>query len=104
MQEALADLLKRRRDRAIAIVLTIKERDCDSHLPPEVRKKLRKVVLDQFNEFYDLVLDLMSSLDSGDVVLNEAYLSKLDCVHRDVNEIRTMLGRRTTVEANGRPS
>lgn len=103
MQDALEDLLKRRRDRAIAIVLSIKERECDSHLPREARAKLRKVVLDQFNEFYDLVLDIMSSLDQGDVVLNEEYLEKLDSVHRDVSEIRSMLGRRTTVaaETNG---
>lgn len=87
MQDALADLLKRRRDRGIAIILSIKERECDGYLPRESRIKLRKVVLDQFNEFYDLVLDLMSSLDQGDVVLNEEYLDKLDSVHRDVAEI-----------------
>jgi hypothetical protein len=99
MQDALGDLLKRRRDRAIAIILSIKERECDEYLPRETRVKLRKVVLDQFNEFYDLVLDLMSSLDQGDVVLNEEYLVKLDNVHRDVSEIRSMLT--VAAEVNG---
>lgn len=97
MQEPLEDLLKRRRDRAIAIILGIKERECDSYLPRESRIRLRKVVLDQLNEFYDLVLDLMSSFDQGDVVLNEEYLNKLDHLHRDVAEIRSLLGDREAV-------
>lgn len=85
MQDALSDLLKRRRDRAIAIILSIKERECDPHLPREARAKLRKVVLDQFNEFYDVTMDIMQSLDPDDrVVLNELWLRKLDEIHKAV--------------------
>lgn len=84
MQQVLNDVLSRRRDRAIAIILGVKERDCDRHLPPEISKKLRKVVLDQLNEFYDLTLDLMRSLDTGEVVLNEHYLRKIDELHKAV--------------------
>jgi hypothetical protein len=81
MQQVLSDVLSRRRDRAIAIILGVKERECDRHLPPQVGSKLRKVVLDQLNEFYDLCLDLMRSLDTGEVVLNQLYLEKIDQMH-----------------------
>lgn len=81
MSELLEDILAKRRDRAIGIVLGVKERECDKYLPPEVSKKLRKVVLDQLNEFFDLTLDVMRSLDNGDVVLNERYLEMLSELH-----------------------
>lgn len=84
MQEALRELLKRRRDRCIAIVLGVKERECDRDLSAMSSQKLRKVVLDQFNEMHDLVVDIMNSLDDGEVVLNEAYLVKLDEIHSAV--------------------
>jgi hypothetical protein len=81
MNPVLADILKKRMDKACAIVLGVKERECDKYLPPEARSKLRKVVLDQMNEFYDLCCDVMRSLDRGDTVLNEKYLEKLDDIH-----------------------
>lgn len=82
MQPALEKLLRRRRDRAIAIILSTKERECDRHLPPDARAKLRKVVLDQLNEFYEMVVDVAASLDTGEVVLNEEYLRKIDDIHQ----------------------
>jgi hypothetical protein len=86
MQPALAELLRRRKDRSIAIILGVKERECDRHLPREAQLKLRKVILDQFNEFYDLLTDIANSLDDGDVVLNETYLAKIDGIHQAVVE------------------
>ena len=79
--QAIDELLRKRRDRAIAIVLGVKERECDRHLPPEAQARMRKVILDQLNEFYDLCLDVMRSLDTGDVTLNSLYLEKLDEIH-----------------------
>lgn len=84
MQQVLTDILAKRRDRAIAIVLGVKERECDRHLPPEASYKLRKVVLDQFNELHDLATDLIKSLDTNGIVLNEIYLQKLDEIHNAV--------------------
>lgn len=80
----LNDMLKRRRDRAISIVLATKERECDTYLPREVSMRLRKVVLDQLNELADFAIDVCNSLDTGEVVLNEDYLSKLDEIHNVV--------------------
>lgn len=81
MQDALADLLRRRKDRAIAIILGVKEREADHMLPPEVQRKLRKVVLDALNDYYEMTLDVMGSLDTGEVVLNGEYLAKIDELH-----------------------
>lgn len=81
MQPGLRDLLEKRRNRAIAVILGVKERECDGQLNAPSSQKLRKVVLDQLNEFHDLVVDLLDSLDNGDVVLNEVYLRKIDDVH-----------------------
>lgn len=90
-QDALTALLKQRRDRAIAIVLGVKERECDRDLSAASSQKLRKVVLDQFNEFYLFISDVLSSLDTGDVVLNEEYLRKIDMVHQDIAAVRLLL-------------
>lgn len=95
MQPALQELLEKRRNRSIAIVLGIKERECDPYLNAMASQKLRKVVLDQFNDFHALVVDIMDSLDSGQVVLNEDYLGKLDELHTSVEEIRRMVANGT---------
>lgn len=81
----LADLVDRRRDRAIAAILGLKEREVDQHLPPEVSRRLRKAVLDELNDFALLIKDLLEplSMESG-VLLNEHWLEKLDEVHRAV--------------------
>ncbi len=90
MQPVLSDVLARRRDRALAIILSLKERECDPHLPREASQKLRKVVLDQFNEFYDLCVDVMKSLDDGDITLNAHYLdrmvARLDDIYEQVKD------------------
>lgn len=84
MQQAMQDLLARRRDRCIAIILSVKERECDQYLSAASSQKLRKVTLDQLNDFYDLVVDIMGSLDTGDVTLNEHWLKKIDEIHSEL--------------------
>ncbi len=76
------ELLERRKNRAIAIVLGVKERELDAQLTDEASRKLRKVVLDQFNDFSELCADLLESVGgTGGVVLNEHYLQKLDAIY-----------------------
>lgn len=91
MQQTLQDVLAKRRDRAIAIVLSIKERECDQHLSAHASQKLRKVVLDQFNEYYDLCVDIMASLDTGEVVVNDLWIAKLDSLRSDVAEVKRLV-------------
>lgn len=81
MQDVLIDFLQKRKNRSIAIIMSVKERECDSDLNAMASQKLRKVILDQLNEFYDTCIDVMGSLDTGEVVLNENYLEKLDELH-----------------------
>ena len=89
---ALIDLLNKRRDRAIAIILRTKEHECDEYLPPEQAARLRKVVLDQINNLSDMVIDLMGSLeDNSGVILNEYYLQRLDEVHTMVSSLEDRL-------------
>lgn len=81
MQDVVRDLLAKRRDRVIATILGMKERDCDRYLPKDAQVKLRKVVLDQINEFYELTCDVLRSLDTDDIVMNDLWLQKLDEIH-----------------------
>lgn len=82
MSSNIKDLISKRKDRAIAIILTVKEKECDEYLPEDVSYALRKAVLDQINSLYDLVLDVMGSLDADSVELNQHYLDMLSEVHR----------------------
>jgi hypothetical protein len=66
--------LGKRRDRAIATLLGFKERECDEFLPDEVSQRLRKEILDQFNELCDTAFDLIGS----DVGMNQVYLDKIE--------------------------
>lgn len=87
-QQLLSEILGKRRDRAIAIVLGVKERECDEYLPPHASQKIRKVVLDQFNDYFDFCADILRSLDStSGAVLNEVYVEKLDAMHDLMVEI-----------------
>lgn len=81
MDTPLTDLLARRRDRAIAIILRVKEQECDQHLSMDASMKMRKVVLDQMNSFYDVCADVVNSLDNGGTVLNDHWLQKIDELH-----------------------
>lgn len=80
-RHVVTEVLGRRKDRAIAVVLGVKERECDHLLTAEAARKLRKVILDQFNDYYLLAADLVGSLDVGIVGLNEEYLRRLDEIY-----------------------
>lgn len=92
MQPVLSDVLARRRDRSIAIVLGVKERECDEYLPRDASAKLRKVVLDQLNEYHDFVMDVCKSLDDDShVLLNELYMDKIDAMYESMVQRRIMI-------------
>lgn len=83
------EILKKRRDRAIAIVLSIKEREVDPHLTDpagrEASKALRKVVLDQLNDFCEIALDVAASGDVATFEFNpEIWTRKINEIHRVV--------------------
>jgi hypothetical protein len=75
------EFLRRRKDRSCAIVLTVVDREVTD---PHVRERIRKVVLDQINDFYCAMVDVSHSLSSETVVLNELYLQRLDEIYERV--------------------
>lgn len=81
MNQTVASILERRKNKAIAVVLGYKEREVDEFLPRDVQEKLRKVILDQINDFHGLCMDIYQSLDSGEVTLNEYWLELLQDIH-----------------------
>lgn len=82
--DQMGKLLAKRRDKAIAVILSCKERECDGYLPVEVQARLRKVVLDQLNDLTDLAVDLLGSSDGKGMIINELFLEKLDAVYEAV--------------------
>jgi hypothetical protein len=84
------EILKKRRDRAIAIVLSIKEREVDPHLNNtdagrNASRAMRKVVLDQINEFCDLALDVANSGEAMNFEFNpDVWMRKINDIHHAV--------------------
>jgi hypothetical protein len=92
-------LLKKRKDRAIAIILSVKEREIDgliahdmvdnNHLEDQCEgcralDRMRKVVLDQLRDFCDMAVDVAMSGEAKNFEFNaglwEERLAKLDQV------------------------
>lgn len=78
------DILAKRRDRLLAVILSFKERECDQYLPPEVQARLRKVILDEVNQFTELAIDLTNHSSGETIVVNELFLQKLEAIHEVV--------------------
>ncbi len=83
-QPAVQEILHRRKQRCIATILGVKEREVDLDLSAETQAKLRKVILDEINDFHDIALDLLNSVDGGNVVVNQLWLDKLDELYNHV--------------------
>jgi hypothetical protein len=65
-------LLEKRKNKCIASILSAKEKEFDPYLDQEQSAKLRKVILDEINDFYNLAVDLL-----GDN-MNEFYLDMVE--------------------------
>ena len=78
MQKSLERLLNKRKDRAIATILGVKEREIDFRIDAESARLLRKCILDQINGYHETVIEIVDSLDNGEVALNEVYLDRID--------------------------
>lgn len=86
------DILRKRRDRAIAIILNVKEREVDPLLDQDpggaqASRLMRKAILDQFNEFCDLALDVTASGEAAKFEFNpEVWAKKINDIHRAVTD------------------
>lgn len=86
MESPLRSILARRRDRTIAIILSAKERECDDVLDDAASDRLRKVVLDQLNDFHDFCADLLRGVEET-TIFNEIALEKIEEIHEMVRDI-----------------
>lgn len=75
MNDAVKETLRKRKDRMAAIILGAWESN---------DRDFRKVVLDQVNDYHDLVINLMNIVDDNSVVLNEEYVRKLDELYEHI--------------------
>lgn len=73
--------LGKRRDRAIATILSYKERECDEYLPTDVSNALRKLLLDEINDLCELAFDLF---EQDNVVLNEEFMTRFEELYERV--------------------
>lgn len=86
MEKGIKDLLDRRKNRSIAIIMAAMEESAYEYLPEDVASSIRKVTLDQINDFYNLVLDVLNSMDNSNVALNKYYLDILEDIHSYITE------------------
>jgi hypothetical protein len=75
------DILRKRRDRAIAIILSIKEKEVDPLLAgvgggTQASRVMRKVILDQINDLYEMALDVAKSADADKYEFNPDVWSR----------------------------
>ena len=84
MDDAVRRILAKRRDRVIATILGTKEDVCDEYLPQAASAELRKVVLDQINDYFDLCSDLLRSVQPDGMIMNETWLEKINDIHEAV--------------------
>lgn len=80
----MRQLLKRRRDRSIYAVMSVFEETAAVDRGSDAHEAVRRVVMNQFNVFHDLVVDLMESMTGEEPVFNEVWLDKLDEIHAAV--------------------
>jgi hypothetical protein len=99
------DILRKRRDRAIAIILGLKEREVDPLLLQEpggsrASAMMRKVVLDQINDFYDMALDVASSGEAATFEFNpDVWGPRIEGRLADIQRTLVSLGQ----NGNGAP-
>lgn len=86
------DILEKRKNRCIAIILNVKEREVDPLLNmepggPLASRLLRKAILDQINDFFEMAVDVVGSSEVQTFEFNPEVWErkidgKLDEIHR----------------------
>jgi len=74
MSAAKSQLIARKRDRAIATLLSFKEDEVDPFIDNDVSDELRKLVLDLFNDVANIAIDLVDESS----VINEIFLDRIE--------------------------
>jgi len=84
MDEGLRVLLGRRKNRVLAIMLAEKDDLAENgYLPEYEAEHLRKVILDQVNDFHDFCVDLLGT--TGSMQTNQYALDRLNEIYEIVS-------------------
>lgn len=87
------EILGKRRDRTIAILLSYKEKEIDRFLPEDLSVAFRKTLLDHINDLCEFAFDLEGS--SGITEFNEVYIERLEDIYDKIHELYEGVGLRT---------
>lgn len=72
------EFVRKRRDRVLATILSYKEANVDQYLPNQkARDDLRRVILNNVNDFNDLVLDILKADPEPTMMENDLYMAAL---------------------------
>lgn len=82
MSVSPVDFVKKRRDRVLATILSYKEINVDRYLPQAERENLRRIILNNVNDFNDLVLDMLKATAEPHVETNQLYLDAMKSLGR----------------------
>lgn len=82
MSVSPVDFVKKRRDRVLATILSYKEANVDRYLPQVERENLRRIILNNVNDFNDLVLDMLKATAEPQVEVNQLYLDAMKSLGR----------------------
>lgn len=85
------EFVKKRRDRVLATILSYKELNIDHRLSQAERDGLRRVILNNVNDFNDLVLDILkahiATVPETHVELNDLYYQALVRIESKIDEL-----------------
>jgi hypothetical protein len=77
------EFFEKRRNRAIATILTFKDQYCDQYLPDNISSALREEILYQINQLSDIALDLLNE----ETYYNEIFFERFNKMYEMVSEM-----------------
>lgn len=83
MAESNREILRRRKDRLLATILSYKDNYLDEYLPDDLASEARGFLLDEINDFYHYA----SSFVDESYIHNEAFLERFDKMFDMVQEM-----------------
>lgn len=87
--DPLLGLLDRKKNRMIRVILGTKERLHPEGVCPDDEGVFRKVVLDEVNDFFEQVADIVDQLQHDrTITVNQLFLDKLDEIKSELSRVQ----------------
>jgi hypothetical protein len=87
MSGLVQKMLGEQRRRLVGSLMTYLEQNVYDHLTPAEQQALRAKVLTSVGAYHDVTLDLVKSLDDGDMAVNKLALDAIAALHDDVKAL-----------------